>query len=188
MRQSPRYKSLESADSEQASSHNPTPARFYSISYSRYFPTLIMKQEVDLEQKLQHLIVCSLDHSVLYGAVISHPGEQGEKANPVAFDTVSPKPSQEDPGCPDGGLQAWLVVLGVRLPMQISLWTITDNVLGFLCYLRNVSSLRYTVYLSSLIQGTLLADLALRFPGGLVDPTWCSGFKLQVLISLRHTQ
>src|ERR1700761_2410634 len=95
---------LNLADSEQASSHNPTPARFYSISYSRYFPTLIMKQEVDLEQKLQPLIVCSLDHSVLYGAVISHPGEQGEKANPVAFDTVSPKPSQEDPGCPDGGL------------------------------------------------------------------------------------
>ena len=79
-----------------------------------------MKQDVNLEHKIQPLIVCPLDHSVLYGAVLSHPaeqGHQGEKANPVAFDAVSQKPSQEDPACPDGGLQAWLVVLGVRLPI-----------------------------------------------------------------------
>ena len=80
-----------------------------------------MKQEVNLEHKIQPLIVCPLDHSVLYGAVLSHPAEQCEKANPVAFDTVSQKPSLEDPGCPDGGLQAWLVVLGVRLPIHMSL-------------------------------------------------------------------
>ena len=76
-----------------------------------------MKQEVDLEQKIQPLIVCSLDQSVLYGTVLSHPGEQGEKDNPVAFNTVSQTPSQEDVGCPDGGLQAWLAVFGVRLPV-----------------------------------------------------------------------
>jgi hypothetical protein len=42
-----------------------------------------------------------------------HPDAQSEKCDSVAFDSA--KHSQKD--CPDGGLQAWLVVLGVRLPM-----------------------------------------------------------------------
>ena len=75
-----------------------------------------MKQEIDLGPKHQSLILCSLDHSILYGTVPSYPNTQSEKGNLVVFDPTPQKNSQEDQGCPDGGLQAWLVVLGVCLP------------------------------------------------------------------------
>ena len=77
-----------------------------------------MEQQLKLEHtlpcKLKPLFLYSLDHSTFYGASVpSHPGAQSEKCDSVTFDSA--KPSQED--CPDGGLQAWLVVLGVRLPV-----------------------------------------------------------------------
>ena len=66
--------------------------------------------------KLQPLILYSLDPSTLSGAPFkSHPGVQNKKGDSAAFDPVPRKHTQED--CPDGGLQAWLVLLGVRLPV-----------------------------------------------------------------------
>ncbi|KAI9459459.1 MFS general substrate transporter [Lactarius psammicola] len=63
-----------------------------------------------LPPKLQSLVLYSLDHSTLYDAsVLSHPGLQSEKRNSVDFDSA-PQRQQDD--CPDGGLQAWLVLLG----------------------------------------------------------------------------
>ena len=76
-----------------------------------------MKKELDLEHKHQPLILCSLDPSILCGTVPSYPNTQSEKGSPVVFDQAPQKSSQEDSGCPDGGLQAWLVVLGVCLPV-----------------------------------------------------------------------
>ena len=38
---------------------------------------------------------------------------QNEKDSSVVYESALRKPSQED--YPDGGLQAWLVVLGVRV-------------------------------------------------------------------------
>lgn len=76
-----------------------------------------MKQELDLGHKHQPLILCSLERSILHGTVPSYPSTQSEKGNPVVFNPAPQKNSREDSGCPDGGLQAWLVVLGVRLPV-----------------------------------------------------------------------
>ncbi len=104
-----------------------------------------MAQELDLGHKLQPFVPYSLDHSTLYGASDpSYPGTQSEKGNPVAFDSAPRNQSQDD--YPDGGLQAWLVVLGVRLPAYMSLWTATDHALGLLCLFFNVSSFRHTAY------------------------------------------
>lgn len=74
-----------------------------------------MKQELDLAHTPQPLILCSSENSnsSLCNAVPSHLGSQSEKGDPVALDTAPRKYSQEDPGYPDGGLRAWLVVLGV---------------------------------------------------------------------------
>ena len=61
--------------------------------------------------KLQPFISFPLDLLTLRDASIpSYPLAKSEKGDPAAFDSELP---QED--CPDGGLQAWLVVLGVRL-------------------------------------------------------------------------
>lgn len=67
--------------------------------------------------KLQSLsLYYSLDPSVLSGAPIKpHPGLQNKKDHIAALKPTPLEHSQED--CPDGGLQAWLVVLGVRLSM-----------------------------------------------------------------------
>ena len=74
-----------------------------------------MKQELDLAHKPQTLILCSLERSTLCNVVPSHLGVQSEKGDPVVLDTAPRKYSQEDSGCPDGGLRAWLVVFGVSL-------------------------------------------------------------------------
>src|SRR6266702_6295034 len=107
---------------EQALSHNPIPIRLQLQRYSAHIILHIMAhwQQPDLGHKLpakfESLILYSLDHSTLYGAsVLSHPGAQSEKGSTVSFDSAPRKHSQGD--CPDGGLQAWLVVLGVRLPV-----------------------------------------------------------------------
>ncbi|KAI9459460.1 hypothetical protein BJY52DRAFT_1223082 [Lactarius psammicola] len=61
--------------------------------------------------KSQPLILYSPDHPTLYGASVpTRPGAQSEKGNLVASDPAPQKHSQDD--YPDGGLQAWLVVLG----------------------------------------------------------------------------
>jgi hypothetical protein len=101
---------------EQVSFHYPIPV--VPCQLQRSSPhTENMAQQLDLRQvlpcKLQPLISCSLDHSSLCDApVSSHTRAQSQKGDSAAFD-FEPRNSQED--CPDGGLQAWLVVLGVRL-------------------------------------------------------------------------
>ncbi|KAN0141818.1 MFS general substrate transporter [Lactarius tabidus] len=74
-----------------------------------------MKQELNLTHKPQPLILCSSENSnsTLCDAVPSHLGALSEKGDPVVLDTAPRKYFQEDPGCPDGGLRAWLVLLGV---------------------------------------------------------------------------
>lgn len=72
-----------------------------------------MAQELDPGHKFLPLI---LDHLALDGAsVSSHTGAQSEseKGVSMAFELALPNRSQDD--YPDGGLQAWLVVFGVRL-------------------------------------------------------------------------
>ena len=77
-----------------------------------------MAQQLNLEHalpcKLQPLILYSLDPPALCGvSVPSHPVVQNEKDNSAASESAPKNQSQED--YPDGGPQAWLVVLGVRL-------------------------------------------------------------------------
>ncbi|KAI9454244.1 MFS general substrate transporter [Lactarius psammicola] len=70
-----------------------------------------MAQELDLGHKPQPLILCSPDYPTLYGgSVPSLSSAQSEKSNSETFASAPRRHSQED--CPDGGLQAWLVVLG----------------------------------------------------------------------------
>ncbi|KAI9432733.1 MFS general substrate transporter [Lactarius indigo] len=72
-----------------------------------------MAQELDLEHKLHPFTSCYPDHSTSTlhgGSVTSLAGVQGEKGISVTLTLAPHKDSQED--CPDGGLQAWLVVLG----------------------------------------------------------------------------
>ena len=75
-----------------------------------------MAQQLDLghlhPRKSQPLILYSRGPSKLCGtSVPSHPEAQGEKGDSAPFD-----PAPHSLGdCPDGGLQAWLIVLGVRL-------------------------------------------------------------------------
>ena len=83
-----------------------------------------MAQQFNLDHtlpcKLQPFILYSLDPSTLSGGPFkSHPGVQNKKGDSAIFDSLPRKQSQDD--CPDGGLQAWLVVLGVRLPVYMSL-------------------------------------------------------------------
>jgi hypothetical protein len=81
----------------------------------------------------------SLKPSILSGASLqSHPDVQNKKDHLAALKSVPWEHSQED--CPDGGLQAWLVVLGVRLPVYLSLGGGQPHTLGFMCYLLNVST------------------------------------------------
>jgi hypothetical protein len=80
-----------------------------------------MAQRLDLRltqpSKLQSVsLYYSLDPSILSGASFQpHPGEQNKKDHLASLKSAPREHSQED--CPDGGLQAWLVVLGVRLPV-----------------------------------------------------------------------
>ena len=71
-----------------------------------------MAQELDIGQKLQPVISCPLDDSTLYG-ISSHPDAQSEKGDSAAFDSAPRTHPQDD--YPDGGLHAWLMVLGVSL-------------------------------------------------------------------------
>ena len=81
-----------------------------------------MAQQLDLGLKLEPSAPHPLDHSTLHDtSAPPHPGTQSEKSDSAAFDSEPQNQSQDD--YPDGGLQAWLVVLGVRLPTHISLWT-----------------------------------------------------------------
>ena len=78
--------------------------------------------------KLQPLILYSLDPSTLSGSSFkSRTGVQNKKGDLTVCDSATRKHSQED--CPDGGLQAWLVVLGVRLPVWMSLWMVINRIL-----------------------------------------------------------
>jgi hypothetical protein len=79
-----------------------------------------MAQQLNLECalpcKFQPLILYSLDPPTLRGASVpSHLVVQNEEDNSAAFKSVPQNDTQED--YPDGGLQAWLVVLGVRLSL-----------------------------------------------------------------------
>ncbi|KAI9446199.1 MFS general substrate transporter [Lactarius indigo] len=71
-----------------------------------------MVQQLDLAHtlpgKFQPFILYSIDHSTLYGASV--PSHRCEKGSTTAIDSAPRQYSQGD--CPDGGLQAWLVVLG----------------------------------------------------------------------------
>lgn len=96
------------------SKHRQTSTRTDTLSSS----TLVMTQRLYLghksSYKLQPVNLYSLDHSTLYGASApSRPTVQSEKGGSVAFDSAPPEHLQDD--CPDGGLQAWLMVLGVRI-------------------------------------------------------------------------
>ncbi|KAI9446197.1 MFS general substrate transporter [Lactarius indigo] len=73
-----------------------------------------MAQQLDFGPKLQPFLLCSIDHSTLCDpSVVSrpHPGAhaQSEKRDSEALDSAS-RYLPED--YPDGGLRAWLVVLG----------------------------------------------------------------------------
>jgi hypothetical protein len=73
-----------------------------------------MTQELYNGQKAQPVILCPLDDSTVHGvSVPSHPDAQSEKGDSAAFDSDLRDYSQDD--YPDGGLQAWLTVLGVSL-------------------------------------------------------------------------
>ena len=79
-----------------------------------------MAQQLNLERalpcKFQPLILYSLEAPTLRGASVpSYPVVQNEKGNSVALKSAPQSHTQED--YPDGGLQAWLVVLGVRLSL-----------------------------------------------------------------------
>ncbi|KAI9438146.1 MFS general substrate transporter [Lactarius indigo] len=84
----------------------------YTITLSAaVYSTLVMAQELDLGQKLQPSLSCPLDHSALYSASDpSHPDAQSEKGYSATHDSTPLNRPQGD--CPDGGLQAWLVVFG----------------------------------------------------------------------------
>ena len=74
-----------------------------------------MVQELDIGQKLQPVILCPLDDTTVHGASVpSYPDKQSEKGDSAAFDSEPRNDSQEE-DYPDGGLQAWLTVLGVSL-------------------------------------------------------------------------
>ena len=69
-------------------------------------------QELDIEQKLQPVIFYPPDNSTFYDtSVPSHQDAQSEKGDSVAFE-LSPRNHPQD-DYPDGGLHAWLMVLGV---------------------------------------------------------------------------
>ena len=78
-----------------------------------------MAQQLNLglaqPSKLQSLsLYCSLDPAILSGASFqSYPSVQNKQDHQAALKSASREDSKED--CPDGGLKAWLVVLGVRL-------------------------------------------------------------------------
>ena len=85
----------------------------------------------------------SYDRSILHGNSASpQPGIQIEERDSVAFYPEPGNQSQDD--YPDGGLRAWLVVLGVRLPAFLPLWTVSDHVLGCLYLFFNVGDLWHT--------------------------------------------
>ena len=128
------------------SSHYPIPIHFQLLRSLSH----IMAQQLNLKHthpcKLQPLISYSLDHATLCGeSVASHPRAQSENGHSATFDSEPRKRSQEE--CPDGGLRAWLVVLGVCLSTWTSLWRVIDNALGFFCYFCNVSSFQHTTFL-----------------------------------------
>ena len=108
-----------------------------------------MAEKLDLEPKP---VSVSLDHSTLNGtSVLPHPGPQSEKRDSVTFGAEPRNHSHDD--YPDGGLRAWLVVLGVCVPVYtMNLWTVTEHALGCLCLFFNVSSFRHTACLRSLVQ------------------------------------
>jgi hypothetical protein len=112
-----------------------------------------MEQQLHLRPKLQLSSPHSLGHSTLHDKPAPlHPSIQIEEGDPVTLYSNLRSQSQDD--YPDGGLRAWLVVLGVRLLELLSLWTETDHVLGCLCLLFDVSSLWRGAYIRSLVQGT----------------------------------
>ena len=77
-----------------------------------------MAQKLDLGLKLQPSAPHSLDHSTFHGTSDPpHPDTQNEKGYSMTLDSEPQNQSQDD--YPDGGLRAWLVVLGVRLPAYI---------------------------------------------------------------------
>ena len=95
---------------EQALPHYPIPTLF---QLQQHLP-LIMTQQLNLGPKLRPLILCSIDHSTSYVASVpSHPCAQ--KCYSASFDSAPPGQIHPQEDYPDGGLQAWLVVLGVRL-------------------------------------------------------------------------
>jgi len=70
-----------------------------------------MAQKLDLGPKLQPSALHSLDHSTFHGTSDPpHPGTRNEKGDVGTFDSELRNLSQDD--YPDGGLRAWLVVLG----------------------------------------------------------------------------
>ncbi|KAI9464986.1 MFS general substrate transporter [Lactarius psammicola] len=95
-----------------------------------------MAQKLD-QKTFQPSVPYSLDHSTLYGASVpSHPGTRSEKGDSVGLDSAPRNQSQDD--YPDGGLQAWLVVLGVRLPAYMSLGGYVNSWGVFQDYYENV--------------------------------------------------
>ena len=127
---------------------------------------------MDQQLNLGHSDPCKTEplilnpHDPLCNASVPyHSSKESEKGDSAAFDPASH--SLED--CPDGGLRAWLVVLGVRIStIDEFVWTVTENVLGFMCQFCNVSRFRYATFLG---DSRLLADLAVLSPGELVNLT-----------------
>ena len=73
-----------------------------------------MVQQLDIGQKLHPVTLGPLHDTTVYGASDpTHPDAQREKGESAAFDSEPRNYSQDD--YPDGGLQAWLTVLGVGL-------------------------------------------------------------------------
>ena len=85
-----------------------------------------MSQAIDLERESQHLH--TIDHSTLRDSSASYPQQEKGDAYCEAPCSGSSSPSETvyylhaQDNFPDGGLRAWLVVLGVRPCVFICGW------------------------------------------------------------------
>jgi hypothetical protein len=90
-----------------------------------------MEQQLHLRDKPKLSSPHSLDDSTLHGkSAPTYPEIQTKEGDPVTIDSEPRNQTEDD--YPDGGLHAWLVVLGVRHPVCLSLRAETDHALGCL--------------------------------------------------------
>jgi hypothetical protein len=102
----------------------------YTPSYtdSQQPSIVIMEQQLHLRDKLKLSSPHFLDDSTLHEkSAPPHPDIQIEEVDPVTFDSDPRNQTEDD--YPDGGLRAWLVVLGVRHPACLSLWADSETIM-----------------------------------------------------------